>query len=239
MRKGIPAARAMRMASWGPFSAVRRPKERQIGSLIERGAKVVRWQSVLDRGDPIRLRQRQTLMVRYRHEAPAGKLPQHLGKARQVEPAMHGGYEGHAEPTEQRKGQPVDVSVDLDLGARARHRAVTAADQAEPVLSGAAGRSLGPPETGQGERSRAPSEEATRSRGAQDQGEREKAQRASAHEWPQAKPGGGLMKIEQPEIRRLIADWFQKNALCESWLMHLKHHDVPPPQAIEAMERFV
>ncbi|MET3997453.1 hypothetical protein ABID65_009134 [Bradyrhizobium sp. S3.9.2] len=45
------------------------------------------------------------------------------------------------------------------------------------------------------------------------------------------------MKIEQPEIRRLIADWFQKNALCESWLMHLKHHDVPPPQAIE--ERFV
>ncbi|MBR1069626.1 hypothetical protein ABIF65_010828 [Bradyrhizobium japonicum] len=149
---------------------------------------------------------------------------------------MHGGYEGHAEPTEQRKGQPVDVSVDLDLGARARHRAVTAADQAEPVLSGAAGQSLGPPGTGQGERSRAPSEEPTRSRGAQDQGEREKAQRASAHEWPQAKPGGGLMKIEQ---RRLIADWFQKNALCESWLMHLKHHDVPPPQAIEAMERFV
>ncbi len=33
---------------------------------------------------------------------------------------MHGGYEGHAEPTEQRKGQPVDVSVDLDLGACAR-----------------------------------------------------------------------------------------------------------------------
>ncbi len=30
-----------------------------------------------------------------------------------------------------------------------------------------------------------------------------------------------------------------KNMLRESWLMHLKHHDVPPPQAIEAMERFV
>jgi hypothetical protein len=45
-------------------------------------------------------------------DAGAGKLPQHLGKARQVEPAMHGGHEGHAEPTEQRKGQPVDVRVD-------------------------------------------------------------------------------------------------------------------------------
>lgn len=54
----------------------------------------------------------QALMVRYRHEARAGKLPQHLGKTRQVEPVMHGAHEGHAEPTEQRKGQPVDMGVD-------------------------------------------------------------------------------------------------------------------------------
>lgn len=51
------------------------------------------------------------------------------------------------------------------------------------------------------------------------------------------------MKIEQPEIRRLIAKRFQKNALCEGWslllLMHLKDHGVPRPQAIEAVERFV
>ncbi|WLB57488.1 hypothetical protein [Bradyrhizobium japonicum] len=51
------------------------------------------------------------------------------------------------------------------------------------------------------------------------------------------------MKIGQPDIRRLIALWFQKNALCEGWqlllLMHLKDHGVPTPQAIEAMERFV
>src|SRR6201987_3829017 len=51
-------------------------------------------------------------MVRYRHEAGAGKLPQDPGKAGKVESAMHGGHEGHAEPTEQRKGQPVDVRVD-------------------------------------------------------------------------------------------------------------------------------
>jgi hypothetical protein len=30
MRKGIPAARAMRMASWGPFSAVRRGSPEQV-----------------------------------------------------------------------------------------------------------------------------------------------------------------------------------------------------------------
>jgi hypothetical protein len=71
-------------------------EERQIGPLIERRAKVVRWQSVRDRGGPIRFRQWQALMVRNRHEAGAGKLPHYIGKARQVEPAMHGGHEGHA-----------------------------------------------------------------------------------------------------------------------------------------------
>jgi hypothetical protein len=67
---------------------------------------------VLDRDGPIRFRQWQALMVRYRHEAGAGKLPQHLGEARQVEPAMHGGQEGHVEPTKQRKRKPIDVRVD-------------------------------------------------------------------------------------------------------------------------------
>ena len=57
-------------------------EERQIGSSIERRAKVVRWQSVRDRGCPIRLRQWHALMVRYRYEAGVGKLPQHIGKTR-------------------------------------------------------------------------------------------------------------------------------------------------------------
>src|SRR5581483_8177231 len=74
-------------------------EERQIGSLIERRAKVVQWQSVRDRGGPIRFRQWQALMVRYRHEGGAGKLPHYVGKA------------WHAEPTEHRKGQPVDMRV--------------------------------------------------------------------------------------------------------------------------------
>jgi hypothetical protein len=51
-------------------------------------------------------------MLGNRHEAGLRKLPDDVRQPRQVEPTVHRREKRHAEPTEQREGQPVDVGVD-------------------------------------------------------------------------------------------------------------------------------
>ena len=69
------------------------------------------------RAEPIRLGKRYALVVGYRHERGVGKTFDHRGQASQIQTAMQGGKEGHAEPAEQRQVQPIDMGMNnVELG---------------------------------------------------------------------------------------------------------------------------
>src|ERR1700761_668820 len=65
----------------------------------------------MDRRGPVRFRERPPLIVRNRHEGGSRKFSYNVIQSWQVEPPVHSGEKRHAEATEERKWQPVDVSV--------------------------------------------------------------------------------------------------------------------------------
>ena len=74
--------------------------------------KQIRQQSVKDRRGPVRPRERPALIVRNRDEGGSRKFPNDVTQSWQVEPPVHGGEKRYAEATEERKRQPIDVSMD-------------------------------------------------------------------------------------------------------------------------------
>ena len=66
----------------------------------------------MDRRDPVRFREWPALIVRNRNEGGSRKFSNNVAQSRQVEPPVHGSEKRHAQATEERKRQPIDVSMD-------------------------------------------------------------------------------------------------------------------------------
>src|SRR6266513_1792907 len=123
MRSGIPAARAMRIAASGALLGGEAAEKRKIGSAFEAGVEQIGGQAVIYGAEPVRLAKRGALIVRNRNEGSGGETAYNILQTWQIQTAMHGGDEWHAEPAEQWQMQPVDMGVDhVKPGGLLRHR---------------------------------------------------------------------------------------------------------------------
>ena len=88
-----------------PFLHRQTAEKGKVRSPFVRWTKQVDGQSMLDGVEPGRIRKRQPLVVRYRHEGSLGKFTDDIGQSRQIEPTVHGRKKRHAKPAEQREWQ--------------------------------------------------------------------------------------------------------------------------------------